>query len=51
MSNWSYVFNCLFATKDCDECGMDCWLCPYYDENEDDDAAWIDEEDEWIDEE
>ncbi len=43
MSNWSYVFSCMFKNDDCDEFGMDCWCCPYYDEDEDD----KDEDDEY----
>ena len=35
MCNFSYVFSCLFATEECDKYGSDCWLCPYYDEEED----------------
>lgn len=46
MSNWNYVFNCLFRTEECDEFGMDCCICPYYDRNEDEEekSFWDDEE-------
>jgi hypothetical protein len=37
MSSYSYVFSCLFATDECDEYGLDCCFCPFYNDNEDDD--------------
>lgn len=36
MSDYFYVLNCIFSDESCDECGLDCYLCPYYDEEEED---------------
>lgn len=36
MSDMFYVFHCLFRSEECDDFGADCYLCPFYDEEDED---------------
>ena len=37
MANVSYVCSCLFRTEECNVHGIYCSLCPFYNEQEDED--------------
>lgn len=40
MSNFYYVISCVFREEDCDEYGSDCYLCPFYREEDEDDEEY-----------